>query len=229
MSAAIPQHIAFILDGNRRWAKARGLPTLQGHRAGYDRAMELGEWCLEAGIKYLTVYAFSTENWNRSKREVAYLMRLLKLGMTREIKKLHKKGIRVRVIGKIHELSKDLQKAIHDAEELTQHNTAGTMNFAINYGGRWDITEAVRKAAKAGEDLGKLTPEILSRYVYTAGQPDPDLIVRTSGEQRLSGFLAWQSVYSELLFVKKPFPAFTKKDFQAVLAAFVDRNRRYGK
>lgn len=224
----IPEHIAFILDGNRRWARARGLPTLEGHRRGYERAMDLGEWCREAGVHYLTVYAFSTENWKRSKREVGYLMRLLKNGLTKDARRLHEKGIRVRVIGKVRELGKDLRKAIRDIERLTARNTKGVMNLAINYGGRWDITEAVRRAARDGVSVQRLTPDVLSRYTYTAGQPDPDLIVRTSGEQRLSGFLTWQSAYSELLFVDKLLPAFTKRDFQGVLREYAKRRRRFG-
>jgi undecaprenyl diphosphate synthase len=155
-------------------------------------------------------------------------MRLLKHALKNDVNDMHRKGIRVRVIGKVRELDKGLREAVHDAEKLTAKNTKGTINIGINYGGRWDITEAVRKAAKAGVKMETLTPDRLSPYTYTGTQPDPDLIVRTSGEQRLSGFLTWQSAYAELLFVEKPLPAFTKKDFDAVLVEYARRNRRFG-
>lgn len=216
------------MDGNRRWAKRRGLPTLEGHRRGYEAFRRVGEWCLDRGIEILTVYAFSTENWNRSKKEVDYLMRLLSLALSKEVTDLHKKNIRISVIGRVKELPTHLQKHIIEAMELTKHNTRGTLQLAINYGGRTEIVDAVKNIVRAGKRASTITEQSISEKLYTAGQPDPDLILRTSGEQRTSGFLAWQGVYSELLFVKKNWPDFTERDLDAALAEFGRRQRRFG-
>ncbi len=222
------QHLGIIMDGNRRWAKRRGLPTLEGHRRGYDVVMKLGDWCLDRGVEILTVYAFSAENWNRSKKEVGYLMRLLSLALTQEVAGLHKKNIRIQVIGRLKELPAHLQKHITDAMELTKNNTRGTLQLAINYGGRGEIVDAVKQIVREGKQASKITEQSISEKLYTAGQPDPDMIIRTSGEQRLSGFLAWQSVYSELLFIEKNWPDFTERDLDAALSEFARRQRRFG-
>lgn len=224
----VPKHIGIIMDGNRRWARSRGLPTLLGHRKGYQIAMKVGEWCLDRGVKILTIYAFSTENWNRAKKEVSYLMQLLKLALTDEIENLHKKGIQVRVIGIKKGLSKDIQEAIKTAMDKTKNNTRGILNIALNYGGRVEIVEAVKKIMQQKYKPAQVTENLISRNIFTADLPDPDLIIRTSGEQRLSGFLTWQSVYSELLFVDKHWPAFTEKDIDYAIEEFARRNRRYG-
>lgn len=224
----IPKHIGFIMDGNRRWARAKGLPTLHGHKKGYDVMMKVGDWCLDKGVKILTVYAFSTENWDRSKKEIAYLMRLLKMALTKDINKLHKKNIKVRVIGRIGDLQKELQKAIIEAMELTKNNTRGILNIAINYGGRPEIVDAVKKIIKKKTAPEKVTERVIEENLYTAGTPDPDLIIRTSGEMRLSNFLTWQSAYSELLFIKKCWPDFAEKDLDEAIEEYSRRTRRFG-
>ncbi len=186
---------------------------------------KVGDWCLERGVKILTVYAFSTENWNRSKREVSYLMKLLKRALVEEIDIWHKKNIQVRVIGCISKLSKDLQKVVKDAMQLTKNNTKGIVNIAINYGGRPEIVDAVKKVIRKKIPV---TETAISDNLYTAGLPDPDLIIRTSGEYRLSNFLTWQSAYSELLFVNKHWPEFSEKDLDEAIKEYQRRNRRYG-
>lgn len=228
MAENIPQHIGIIMDGNRRWAKARGLPTLYGHKKGYDKVMKIGDYCLKKGVKILTVYAFSTENWDRSKKEVNYLMRLLKKGLTTDIRSLHKKNIKVQVIGRIKELSRDLQKAIKETMDLTKNNRRGILNVAINYGGRPEIIDAVKKIAAKKLTPVQITEKLLADNLYTAGMPSPDLIIRTSGEQRLSNFLTWQSAYSELLFIKKYWPDFTEKDLDEAIKEYSRRTRRFG-
>jgi undecaprenyl diphosphate synthase len=223
------RHLGIIMDGNRRWAKRRGLPTLEGHRRGYDRFKRIGEHCLSRGVEILTVYAFSTENWNRTKKEVTYLMALLELALHKEIGDLHRKNIRVSVIGRTHELPKRLQHHIHTAMALTAANTGGTLQLAVNYGGRSEIVDAVNTIVASTKSNRQVTESMLSGAMYTAGQPDPDVIIRTSGEQRLSGFLPWQGVYSELIFVKKNWPDFTERDLDEALEEYQRRQRRFGK
>jgi len=220
-------HLGIIMDGNRRWAKARGLPPFEGHRAGYKKVEEVLRWCKEAGIKILTLFAFSTENWQRSKEEVNFLMKLFFQALSKDVKKLHENNVRVRVIGRREGLSKKLQEAIEKAEKLTENNTGVILNLAINYGGRAELVDAFKKMIANPQK--EITEETISQNLYTVGLPDPDLIIRTSGEQRLSGFLTWQSVYSELLFINRYWPEFSKEDFEMVLAEFANRQRRYGK
>lgn len=222
------RHLAIIMDGNRRWAKRRGLPTLAGHRRGYDVVMKMGDWCLDRGIEILTVYAFSTENWNRSKKEVGYLMKLLSMALSKEVGGLHRKNIRISVIGRIHELPKRLQLHIASAMELTKNNTRGTLQLAINYGGRAEIVDAVKKIYRTAKSSATITEKSVGEAMYTALQPDPDMIIRTSGEQRLSGFLAWQGVYSELYFTPKNWPEFSERDLDVALSEFKNRQRRFG-
>ncbi len=228
------------MDGNRRWAKARRLPSFEGHRTGgYKKVEDILNWCRDAGIKILTLYAFSTENWQRSKKEVDFLMKLFYLALTKDIKKLHKNNICVRVIGRKKGLSEKIQKAIKKSEELTKNNTAIVLNLAINYGGRLELVDAFNKilknlpatlrvARRAGPPK-EITDDLISQNVYTAGLPDPDLIIRTSGEKRLSGFLTWQSAYSEFCFIKHHWPEFSKEDFNNILNDFTNRQRRFGK
>ncbi len=222
------RHLGIIMDGNRRWAESRGLPSLEGHRRGYGVFKKVGIWCLDRGIEILTVYAFSTENWNRTKKEVNYLMKLLTLALFNEVDDLHKKNIKISVIGRVKELPTSLQKHIADAMELTKNNTRGTLQLAINYGGRQEIVDAVKKVMKTAKNSSAITEQSLSEAMYTQHQPDPDLIIRTSGEQRLSGFLAWQGVYSELIFMKKHWPNFKESDLDEALAEFGRRQRRFG-
>lgn len=222
------RHLGIIMDGNRRWAKKRGLPTLEGHRRGYDVVTKMGDWCLERGIEILTVYAFSTENWNRSKKEVNYLMKLLSMALTNEVDNLHRKQIRISVIGRLSELPDRLRQHISEAMELTKNNTRGTLQLAVNYGGRAEIIDAVKKVYRTATSASSITEKSLTEAMYTVGQPDPDLIIRTSGEQRLSGFLTWQGVYSELLFVEKNWPDFSERDLDEALQEFGRRQRRFG-
>jgi undecaprenyl diphosphate synthase len=221
----IPKHIGFIMDGNRRWARERGLPTLNGHLAGYELVKQIGPWCAARGVNCVTLFAFSTENWKRAQDEVGYLMDLLMSAVTRDLEIFMKNNFRLKLIGRRTDLSEKLQQAVAAAEERTKDNNGGTMQLAISYGGRDEIVRAAQKASQAGA----ITEESISQYLDTAGAPDPDLIIRTSGEQRLSGFLLWQAAYSELLFLKKHWPDFSEPDLDAAIAWYSDRERRYGK
>ena len=222
-------HLAIIMDGNRRWAKRRGLPTLEGHRRGYEKIKALTRWCIEYNISIVTLYAFSTENWNRSKQEVTYLMSLLRLVLEHDLAELDRQGVRLVVIGQRERLAPDLQRLIEKAEATTQKNTRLVLQLAISYGGRPEIVEAVRRLIGDQVAAEQVTEASVSARLWTAGTDDPDLIVRTAGEQRLSNFLTWQSVYAELLFIKKYWPDFTKRDLLAVIEEFSRRQRRYGK
>ena len=225
----VPYHLAIIMDGNRRWAKSKGLPALEGHRRGYEKVKEVGKWCRKKGVKILTLWAFSTENWNRSKKEVDYLMRLLKHALSkREVSQLHKDGIKVQVIGQRERFSKDMQKAIEEAEAMTKNNKGGILNLAISYGGRADIIKAIKKIIKKKIAPEEITEKTVNQNLWTSGLPDPDLIIRTSGELRTSGFLAWQAAYSELYFCQKHWPDFTEKDLDIAFADFAKRDRRFG-
>ncbi len=224
----VPNHIGIIIDGNRRWAKAHNLPTFEGHRIGFDKVKEIAEYALEKGIKIMTIYAFSTENWKRNQDEVNYLLGLFKILLEKEVDFLLKKGIRLCILGGRVDLSADLQKAIIKAEELTSSASKGILNICFNYGGREEIVRAVKKIVVDKVPVTEITQDLLSKNLYTANLPDPDFIIRTSGEQRLSGFLTWQSVYSELYFVKKMWPEFTKDDFDEALLEFSNRQRRFG-
>lgn len=222
------KHLAVIMDGNRRWAKDNGLPSFEGHRQGYDKMKEVGQWCIDRGITTLTVYAFSTENWNREEAEVNYLMDLLYKAVTAEVEEFNKRGIRLKIIGTREKLSEKLVKAIADAEERTKNNDKGTLNICLNYGGRLEIVDAVKKIVAQGILADQITEKTISENIWLAGQADPDLIIRTSGEQRLSGFLTWESVYSEFLFIDKHWPAFSEADLDAAIDDYNNRHRRFG-
>lgn len=224
----LPQHIGIIMDGNRRWAKEKGLPTFEGHRRGYNKIKEVGDWCLARGIKILTVYAFSTENWNRSKEEVNYLMGLLKNLAVREIYFFHKRGVKVKFIGRLSELAQDIGGAIEKIEEKTKNNTRAILNIALNYGGRAEIVDVIKGITKEKISPEEINEELIGKFLYTKDLPDPDFIIRTSGEKRLSGFLLWQGSYSELCFYPAYWPAFSEKDFDECLADFTKRKRRFG-
>jgi len=232
----LPQHIGFIMDGNRRWAAERNLPTLQGHLAGYELVKKIGPWCQSRGVKFITLFAFSTENWKRAQDEVGYLMDLLLTAVTRDLELLMKDGFRLKIIGRRADLSEKLQQAIAVAEAKTKNNSAGVLQLAISYGGRDEIVRAVRAAVSSlsssqpgSWDPELLTEKLISQHLDTYGVPDPDLIIRTSGEQRLSGFLTWQTAYSELLFLQKHWPDFNEADLDAAISWYADRDRRYGK
>ncbi len=228
MTDNLPNHIGFILDGNRRWAKKRGLPTLSGHKKGYDNFKVISDYCFKCGIKIITAYVFSTENWNRTAREVSYLMRLLKKMLVEETNILHKKGIKIKVLGLKTKLDKQILKMIDEAEKLTADNKNGVVNLCLNYGGRSEIIEAIKKLILQKIPVENITEKIVAKNLWTAGQPDPDFIIRTSGEMRLSGFLPWQSVYSELYFSPKMWPEFSTADIDEALAEYARRQRRFG-
>lgn len=231
----LPQHIAFIMDGNGRWAKQRGLERSEGHKAGAKTFKKIGEYCADVGIKYLTFYAFSTENWNRPKKEVLALMNLFKEylrdGETRTGENAVRQ-MRLRFIGEREGLPKDLLKLIEKSEKSTSGYEKVTVNIALNYGGRAEITHAVKDIAakvKNGElSIDDITEDTVSNSLYTAGQPDPDIIVRPSGEYRLSNFLQWQSAYSEFWYSDILWPDFTEENVNQILSDYQKRNRRFG-
>jgi undecaprenyl diphosphate synthase len=227
-----PAHVAIIMDGNGRWAKARGLPRLAGHRAGVEALRKTVRAAPELGISYLTVYAFSSENWSRPKSEVSDLMGLLKLFIRRDLAELHQSGVRVRIIGDRTGLQPDILALLEEAETLTAANQSLTLVIAFNYGGRDEIVRAARKlafAATRGEiAVEAITAERLAASLDTADIPDPELVIRTSGELRLSNFLLWQAAYSELVFLPCYWPDFSHEHFTDALRAFASRERRFG-
>ncbi|MGB9808596.1 MAG: isoprenyl transferase, partial [Caldanaerobacter sp.] len=228
----LPQHIAIIMDGNGRWAQKRGLPRIYGHKAGVNAVREVIRASGELQIKYLTLYAFSTENWKRPKEEVNFLMDLLVEYLSKEVDELNKNNVVLRFIGDIKNLPEKCQPVIERAEKLTEGNTGLVVNIALNYGGRDEIVKATRRICKKVLD-GELSPEeiteeIISHHLYTAFQPDPDLIIRTSGEKRLSNFLLWQSTYSEFWFTEVLWPDFKKKHLLEALLYYQTRKRRFG-
>lgn len=227
MAKMLPQHIGIILDGNRRWARERSLPTLEGHRRGFTNVKKIAIHAYQRDIKILTLYAFSTENWNRSKSEVNYLMKLFKLFVTEEAEAIAKEGIKINIFGRISDFDKEMQVHIKEIQEKTKHNTKGILNICLSYGGRDEIVRAVNKILK-NKKVRKVSEKDISQHLDSAGMVDPDLIIRTSGEHRLSGFLTWQAIYSEFYFPKKHWPAFTKKDFDKALDVYSQRKRRFG-
>jgi undecaprenyl diphosphate synthase len=230
MNSKIPHHIVLFPDGNRRWAREKGLPTLQGHWQGYQNLLKFCRWCQKKGVKVVTAFGFSTENWNRSKREVSYLMKLLEKGISEKghVKDLQKYQVKVKIIGQKKKLPESLQNAIIRIEDLTKNNKELQLNLAISYGGRWDIAQAVQKIVQKKIPASKITEDLISQHLSTAGLPDPDLIIRAGGEQRLSNFVLWQGAYSELYFPKKYWPVFTEKDLDRALREYSRRNRRFG-
>jgi len=227
-----PKHIAIIMDGNGRWAKQRGLPRSAGHRAGINRVKAILNAARELGIEVITFFAFSTENWSRPKKEVDMLMRSLNDFLERELKGMDKDNIRLKIIGGGDPIPAYLQKKIKEAEDKTKDNTGLTVLLALNYGARQEIVEAVRKIAdavlKKRINLEDLDVDTFGRYLYTAGLPDPDLLIRTSGEMRISNFLLWQISYAELYFPDKHWPDFSKEDLKQAIAVYQKRERRYG-
>lgn len=224
----VPQHIAFIMDGNGRWAKQRGLPRLAGHRVGVDCLQRILEFLAERGVKYVTIYAFSTENWNRPAEEVQGIMELLHEALERQTQALHEKNVRVFHIGKVDRLSPDLRESVAAAQRLTRNNTGITLNVAFDYGGRDEILEAIRRIILDGVDPQQVDEALFTRYLYTAHSPDPDLIVRTGGELRLSNFLLWQSAYSEYYHTPVLWPDLDATELDKALEAFSSRQRRFG-
>lgn len=228
----IPQHIAIIMDGNRRWAKAKKIPTSEGHKAGADNLEKIAKYCNELGVKFLTVYAFSTENWKRSKEEVSALMLLLKNYLKKFAKSANKENIKIKILGNIEILEDGLKKSVKDAIERTKNCTGLTLNIAFNYGGRDEITNAMKKIAKKiinkEINIEDINEELVGQNLYTENQPDPDLLIRPGGELRVSNFLPWQLVYSEFYFTDKYWPDFRKEDLLDSIEVFNKRTRKFG-
>jgi len=224
----IPPHLAIIMDGNGRWALEKGLPRISGHRAGTENLREVIEACAEFGIQYLTIYAFSTENWKRPHEEIQGLMKIFKSMLDRELKNLHENGVQLRHLGRLDRIDQELQQKVREAIELTKDNQTLILNVAFNYGGRDEILQAVRQIVANGHSIEDLDDELFGKYLYTADCPDPDLIIRTSGEYRCSNFLIWQSAYSEWYFTPTYWPDFGKEELRKALVAYNERERRYG-
>lgn len=225
---ALPQHVAVIMDGNGRWAKSRGLPRTAGHKKGADALRGILNACRAHGVSYLTVYAFSSENWRRSESEVSDLMELLQHYLSQELQTLHENGVHLRFIGDRSMLSPVIQNQLADAEALTTRNTGFYFIIALSYGARQEITRAVKKIVAQGIRAEDITEETIAGALDTAGLPEPDLLIRTGGEERMSNFLLWQSAYTELYFTDILWPDFGKKEFAAALDNFATRERRYG-
>ncbi len=215
------------MDGNRRFAREQGLTAFDGHRRGYEKLKEFLDWAKDAGVQHAVIYGFSTENWNRSPEEVSYLMKLLREVMTTEIEEIKKRGGRIRFVGQRERFEKDIQEAMVNVERETKEGSI-TLWLALSYGGRAEILQAVKGLMKKGVAPESVTDELFSQELWTAGMPDPDLIIRTGGVKRLSNFLPWQSVYSELFFVDTYWPAFEKSQFEAILKEYGERERRFG-
>jgi len=223
------QHLAIILDGNRRWARAKGLPTFDGHREGVEAAKRVIEACLKFGIKYLTVYAFSTENWKRTEEEVGYLMKLAFNHIGKGEQWFNERNVRVRIFGRLDNIDEKLAESFRSVMAATRDNDGLYFNICFNYGGRMEITEAVKCMIADGKQATDITEDLVTSYLYSAGQPDPDMIVRAGAEHRLSNFLPWQSTYSEFYFPETFWPDFDEGKISEVIAEFEKRNRRFGK
>ena len=228
----MPKHIAIIMDGNRRWAKKQGKPASYGHKEGAKTLEKIVRYANKIGLKYITVYAFSTENWKRAEDEVKALMLLLQNYLDDYSKRADTENIRVKILGDITALSDGMQKSIKKCMERTKDNTGVTFNIALNYGGRDEIIKAIKKIAEDVKenklDINNITEEVVSNNLYTNGQPDPDLLIRTSGELRLSNFLPWQLVYSEFLFIDKNWPDFEEEDLDNAIIEYQKRTRKFG-
>lgn len=224
----VPRHVGIIMDGNGRWARARGLPRLAGHRAGTENLRRVLRAAVEFGVQILTIYAFSTENWARPEDEVGGLLSILGRVIDRELAELHQEGVQLRHIGRLERLSPKLRQKVQDAIELTQDNQRLILNVAFDYGGRAELVDAIRRIIAAGVPAEQVDEPLVSHYVYTAGLPDPDLIIRTSGEIRVSNFLLWQGAYAEFYVTPTLWPDFDKDEFYKALQDYSQRERRFG-
>lgn len=222
------KHIAIIMDGNRRWAKEKGLPSAVGHKKGVDALKKTMRACDDFGVKYLTVYAFSTENWNRKPEEVNFLMDLLAETLNNELKEMHENNVVISFIGKISQLSEKLQKILANAVETTKNNTGVNLQIAFNYGSRAEIVKAVQEIVESGTSANEVTEELVSKHLYTGCIPDPDLLIRTGGEMRISNYLLWQIAYSEFVVIPEYWPEFDKNKLEKCILEFAKRNRRWG-
>jgi len=228
-NAQLPSHVAIIMDGNGRWAKQHGLPRLEGHQAGAQNIRPIIKCLNQRHIKHVTFYGFSTENWNRPEDEVTGLLHLFEESINKYVSELHENGIKLRHLGHLEELPQGLQLAINKAIELTKNNTRMTLSFALNYGGRLEILDAVRHIIAEGIPLQNIDEKLFNSYLYTAGLPDVDLLIRTGGEFRISNFLIWQAVYSEYYFTDVLWPDFNQKELEKALLAYSQRQRRFGR
>lgn len=226
--STLPRHIGFIVDGNRRWAKKHGLPTYEGHLAGYNAIQDIAKATFDAGVKYVSVYVFSTENWKRSEDEVSKLMGLVLKLLTSDLPIFDKNNIKLRILGSREGVDTRILKAIDDAEARTANNTAGTLCVCFNYGGHLEIVDAIKKIVQSGADAGEIDEDLVSQHIYSPDVPPVDVIVRTSGEQRLSNFMLWRAAYSEMLFLDKQWPDMTKNDVTYILDEYSKRQRRFG-
>jgi len=225
----IPIHIGFILDGNRRWARENGRSIAQGHRQGYQNLKTISKAALKHGVRYVSAYVFSTENWQRDRQEVNDIMGILRWALKHEVKEFHKDNIRLRIIGSKVKLGAALVTAIHDAEKLTENNTRGTLLLCLDYGGQQEIVDAIKRISLTGIAAEDIDADMITRHLYAPDIPAPDLIIRTSGEQRLSNFMLWESAYSELMFNPKNWPDYTEEDLLSSLKKYARLNRRFGK
>ena len=228
IKAVIPAHIGYIVDGNRRWAKKHGLPNYEGHLAGYYALKEVGLATLAAGVQYMSAYVFSTENWKRSSDEVKKLMGLTLRVLKSDVPEFNKNNVRLKVIGSLEGVDDKIIQALRDAEADTAHNTGGVFALCFNYGGQREIVDAVKGIVDAGVPAEDVTEELIAQHLYAPEVPPVDIVVRTSGEQRLSNFMLWRSAYSEFLFLEKNWPDMTKDDVDAIIAEFTKRQRRFG-
>ncbi len=228
----IPKHVAIIMDGNGRWAQKKGSPRIAGHKAGVETVRSVIQACAEKGIEVLTLFAFSSENWRRPEKEVSLLMGLFLAALQREVKKLHKNDVRLKIVGDVTAFDKKIQEQIIKSEELTKNNKRLVLNIAANYGGQWDITQAVKALAKKVETgslkSDEITSDLISQHLSMNDLPEPDLFIRTGGEQRISNFLIWQLAYSELYFTDTLWPDFDRDAFDLALQSFAGRQRRFG-
>lgn len=229
LPAKIPSHVAIIMDGNGRWAAARGLPRLAGHRAGTENLRRTIRACVEFGIRYLTIYAFSTENWGRPSEEVEGLMHILSEVIDNELAELNDEGVQIRHIGRIERMEEGLRRKVQHAVEVTRENRRLVLTVAWNYGGRDEIVNAMQRMISDGKRADEIDEDLVSQYLFTAGMPDPDLVIRTSGEMRVSNFLTWQSVYSEWYITPTLWPDFDKEELRKALEEYSQRDRRYGR
>jgi len=229
---SIPKHVAIIMDGNGRWAQKRGLPRVAGHKAGVETVRTVIQACAEKGVEVVTLFAFSSENWRRPKKEVSLLMSLFLAALQREVKKLHKNGVQLRIVGDVSAFDKKIQEQIKKSEELTKDNKTLVLNIAANYGGQWDITQAVKALAvqiESGDLKAEdISSDLIRQNLLLSDLPEPDLFIRTGGEQRISNFLIWQLAYSELYFTDTLWPDFDRQAFEDALTSFAGRQRRFG-
>ncbi len=223
-----PKHIGFVMDGNRRWATSHGLGSADGHKEGYENFRRISEYCLDQDINVATFWAFSTENWKRPKREILAILKLLKYALRTELKRFMERGVRFNALGRIAGFPLDVRREIKHAIEETKHNTKAILNIGLNYGGREEIVDAIKNIVKAGLSPSKITAQLVNQFMYAPELPEPDLIIRTSGEQRSSGFMLWQSPYAEWVYSPKLWPEYTETDLDAALEEYARRKRNFG-